>query len=103
MKNHDVQARLTYARAGVAVLRTLRMVGKTINYREFAMATGLIHDGEQWEPHRQQIHDILNLIAAAERQPGVRSKAVPLALEMVVAESNMPDHDSWKTSRIVSD
>jgi hypothetical protein len=47
--------------------------------------------------------DILNLIAAAERQPGVRSKAVPLAFELVVAENNMPDQDSWKTSRIVSD
>jgi hypothetical protein len=103
MKNHDVQARLGYARAGVAVLRTLRLVGKTMHHHEFAMAIGLVHDGEQWEPHRQQVQDILILIAAAERQPGVLSKAVPLAFELVVAENNMPDQNSWKTSRIVSD
>jgi hypothetical protein len=103
MKNHDVQAHLGYARAGVAVLRTLRLVGKTMHHREFAMAIGLVHDGEQWEPHRQQTQDILSLIAAAERQPGVRSKAIPLAFELIVAENNIPDQDFWKTSRIVSD
>jgi hypothetical protein len=102
MKSHDVQARLAYARAGVVVLRTLRLLGKSMHYHEFAMAVGLIHDGERWEPHRQQVIDILNLIAAAERQPGVLPNTVPLAFELVVDESNGPDQDSWKTSRIVS-
>jgi hypothetical protein len=103
MKNHDVQTRLAYARAGAAVLRTLRLVGKPMHYHEFAMAIGLLRDGEPWEPHRRQIQDILNLIAAAERQPGVGTNMVPLAFELVVAGDNLPDQGSWKTSRIVSD
>jgi hypothetical protein len=67
--NHDVHARLGYARADVVVLRTLRSVGKTMHQHEFAMAIGLVHDGEQLEPHRQQIQDILGLIAAADGSP----------------------------------
>ncbi len=37
MKALDVQDRLEYARAGVAVLRALQITDRTMSYAEFAM------------------------------------------------------------------
>ena len=58
MKTLDVQARLEYARAGVAVLRALKLADRTMRYGEFARAIGLIPDGEIWQAwHRKQISE----------------------------------------------
>ena len=79
MKTLDIQARLEYARAAVAALRALRITDKTMRYGQFATAIGLISDGDRWEPwHRQQITDILNLVAATENQSGTNAGLEPL-------------------------
>jgi hypothetical protein len=97
----DVQARLEYARAAVAVLRALRIVDKTMRYSEFAAAIGLISDGDHWQPwHRQQIGDILNLIAATERQAGQNTGVNPLQFERIVNEHG-PGTGFYRTARLV--
>src|SRR5947209_7685842 len=101
MKKIDVQARLEYARAGVAVLRGLQILDQTMRYKQFAIAIGLIADGENWEPwHRQQVADILNIIAATERSAG-NSETAPLELVRIVTASGEPGAGFKKASRIV--
>jgi hypothetical protein len=103
MKTLDVQARLEYARAAVAVLRALRIADRTMRYGEFAAAIGLISDGDHWQPwHRQQIGDILNLIAATERQAGQNTGADPLQFERIVNQYGEPGDGVYKTSKIVT-
>ena len=66
----DVQARLEYARAAVAVLRALKLSDSRMRYNELARAIGLMAENENWDPwHRNQITDILNVVAAVEGQP----------------------------------
>jgi hypothetical protein len=73
MKTLNVQDRLEYARAAVAVLRALHMSKKTMRYGDLARAIGLMSESEGWKAwHRTQITEILNLVAAAERQGGKR-------------------------------
>jgi hypothetical protein len=105
MKTIDVQARLGFARAGVAVLRTLRVMGKTMRYRDFAAAIDIIRDGESWheERHGPLVRDILVLIAAVERHGGVHTSSVPLPFDLVVPQTGEPSQAFWKTSKIVSD
>jgi hypothetical protein len=80
-KTIDVQARLEYARAAVAVLRSLRIAHSTMRYAELPTAIGLKSVGDAWQPwHRQQIRDILNLVAATERQAGKNAGTDPLQL-----------------------
>ncbi len=103
MKTLDVQARLEYARAAVAVLRALRIAGQTMRYREFATVIGLMADGEEWKPwHRQQIGDILNLVAATERQAGSNAEIEPLQFERIVTEDGTPGAGFYKTAKIVT-
>ncbi len=100
-KSLDVEARLSYARAAVAVLRTLRIVDKTLRYGEFAHAIGLIQAGGKWEPwHRQQTRDILNLAAAVERQHGEPND--PLQFERIVNQDGEPGAGFHKTTRLVT-
>jgi hypothetical protein len=102
LRKLDVQARLEYARAGVAVLRALQIMGKTMRYHEFGAAIGLIADGEKWEPwHRQQVPEILQLIAATERKAGTISGAPPLEYERIVNEKGKPGGGFPKVSKIV--
>src|SRR5215212_6604349 len=55
-KTVDVQARLEYARAAVAVPRALRIIKGTMRYGEFAVAIGLISEGDKWRSwHRNQL------------------------------------------------
>jgi hypothetical protein len=99
MKTLDVQARLEYARAAVAVLRALRTADRTMRYGEFAAAIGL---GEKWQPwHRQQIADILNLVAAAEQQAGDNTDVEPLQFKRIVTAKGEPGKGIKKTSKIV--
>jgi hypothetical protein len=103
MKTIDVQARLEYARAAVAVLRALRITGGTMRYGQLANAIGLISDGERWEPwHRQQIRDILNLVAATENQSGPNSGLEPLQYERIVNKAGEQGIGFHKTSKIVT-
>lgn len=102
MKTLDVQARLEYERAAVAVLRALRIADRTMRYGEFARAIGLMADGEDWQPwHRQQVGDTLNLIAAAEKQAGQNTGVDPIQFERIVNEHGEPGIGFFKSSRIV--
>jgi hypothetical protein len=67
MKKLDVQTKLAFASAGVAVLRALKFAGKTMTYRDFADAIGLMQGDDGWKAwHRSQVSSILYLISAAE-------------------------------------
>lgn len=103
MKTLDVQDRLEYARSAVAVLRALQITGKTMRYGEFAKAIGLISDTENWQPwHRQQIAEILNLVAAAERQGTKNSNIEALEFERIITgKTSAPGKGISKESRIV--
>ena len=103
MKPIDVQDRLEYARAAVAVLRALRIADNTMRYGQLAKAIGLISDGDRWQAwHRQQIRDILNLVAATENQAGTNSELEPLQYERIVNEAGEPGIGFHKTSKIVT-
>lgn len=102
MKTLDVQARLEYGRAAVAVLRALKIADRTMRYSELAKAIGLISDGEDWEVwYRQQIGDILNLIAATEKQAGEHTGVDPLEFDRIVTAQGEPGAGFYKSSRIV--
>ena len=109
MKAIDVQARLEYARTAVAVLRALKITGRTMRYGELAKAIGLISDGEAWHvSHRGQITDILNLAAATERQANSSSgadslKTDALDFDRIVKDDGQPGAGFHKTSRIVTE
>jgi hypothetical protein len=75
-----------------------------MRYGEFAEAIGLIPDGGKWEPwHRQQIRDILNLMAATERQCGQNAGTVQLQFDRVVNEDGQPGKGFHKEARIVTE
>lgn len=109
MRALDVQDRLEYARAAVAVLRAIKIMDErigrahgqrtTIRYQDFARAIGLIPDAEKWHiSYRNQIADILNLAAACNRQ---RRPRIVLEIERVVDQSGKPGSGFWKEARIV--
>jgi hypothetical protein len=102
MKTLDVQARLEYARAGVAVLRALQIRSATMRYNEFGKAIGLIPDEEHWQAwHQQQVAGILRLIAAAEKQAGKKTGVAPIEFDRILNEKGMPGAGIRKPSRIV--
>ena len=103
-KTLDVQARLEYARAAVAVLRALRIMDATMRYNEFARAIGLMAADEKWEAwHRRQVADILNVTAAVERQAGPSASDTPLEINRIVGASGEPGAGYHKSARIVSE
>jgi hypothetical protein len=103
MRSLDVQARLEYARAAVAVLRALQISNKTMRYNEFARAIGVMSVDEKLEVwHRNQIIEILNLASAAEKQ-GLSVDATPLEFDRVVKADGEPGEGFYKKSRIVAD
>ena len=60
-------------------------------------------DGEPWEVwHHTQTRDILNLVAATERQAGLNTETEPLQFERLVTADGEPGTGSYKTSRIVT-
>jgi hypothetical protein len=103
MKSLDVQSRLEYARAGVAVIRALSLAGAKISYGNFASAIGLISDGDKWQPwHRQQVRDLLDIIAVAEKTAGAKTGTQPTKFDVIVAVSTgEPGAGITKTSKIV--
>jgi hypothetical protein len=85
VEGFDVEDRLVFARAAVAVLRALKITDSTMRYGDFARAIGLISDGGRWEAwHRQEVADILQLIATVERQGRTKEGAEPLEFERIV-------------------
>ena len=101
MKTLDVQDRLEYARAAVAVLRALPIANTTMTYRGLSEAIGLMAPGDEWQPwHRQQIGDVLNLVAATERQGGGESQ---IQFDRIVrAVAGEPGSGFFRNSRIVT-
>jgi hypothetical protein len=90
MKTLDVQARLEYSRVAVAVLRALQNSNGEMRYGEFARAIGLVSGDETWKIwHRQQIADVLNLVAAAERQ-GRSAGVKPLQFHRIITCDDKP-------------
>lgn len=103
MEGLDVQDRLEYARAAVAVLRALKITDSTMRYGELARAIGLIREGGRWEAwHRQQVADILQLVAATERQGHAKEGAEALEFDRIVtAETGKAGAGVTKNSRII--
>jgi hypothetical protein len=104
MKTLSVGERLEYARATVAVLRTLKITNRKIRYIDLACAIGLMSDVDVWEPRlRQQVENILQLAAAAERQKGGGKDSKNAALEferIVKGKDGEPGPGIQKESRI---
>lgn len=102
MKTLNVQARLEYARAAVAVLRSLQISKRHMLYGEFARAIGLMSDNEPWKVwHRKQVSDILYLVAAAERQ-GRTTDIEKIQFDRIVKGDGKPGKGFHKTSKIVT-
>ena len=102
-KHLDVGQRLQYAIAAVAVLRTLEATDRTMRYKHLAHAIGLIRLGGDWEPwHRQQVAEILKVVAAVERQAGRKSGAPPVRFERIVTKDGLPGAGVTRDTRIVS-
>ena len=106
----DVQEQLEFARATVAVLRTLVILDtdsqkETMTYRELANVIGLISDSpnDRWQPwHRQQVRNILNLVAAIESKGG-KKIADRLQFDRIVnAKSRKPGIGIQKKTRLVT-
>jgi hypothetical protein len=103
MKALDVQSRLEFARAGASVLRALALLKTTLRYADFATAIGLKRESDRWEVwHRQQVSDILNLIAATERDAGKKTGSALLQFELVVTGSGSPGAGVHSVSKIVT-
>ena len=78
MRDLDIQDLLEYARAAVAVLRTLQISDSTMSYADFARAIGLLESPEDvWRAwHRQQTEAILKATAAIELKAKMKSMAL---------------------------
>jgi len=97
----DVRDLLEYARAAVAVIRSLKITDRTMRYSHLARAIGLISDDGGWHVrHRRQITSILSIAAAVERQAG-NPNTEPLEFERIVNEDGEPGAGVLKTSKIV--
>lgn len=71
MKTLDIQNKMEFGRAAVAVLRALQITDRLTTYKQFAKAIGLMADDETRPArHRTLVRDILDGIAAVERLGG---------------------------------
>src|ERR1700720_1245383 len=76
-----------------------RIADGTMRYGDFAKAIGL---GDKWQPwYRQQIAEILNLVAATEEQAGADIGVEPLQFERIVNSKGEPGKGVRKTGKIV--
>ena len=98
----DVGDRLKYAHAVVAELRTLEGLDATMRYRDLAKAIGLISPSGKWEAwHRQQIAEILQIVAAAERYRSGNKNSSALNFKRIVTASGRAGKGVTRTSRII--
>jgi hypothetical protein len=105
MEALNVQDRLQYALAAVAVIRGLKITGKTMRYNELAKAIGLLAEHAEWHVrYRTFIIDILSIAAAVEKQSGPKlGGSDPLDFNKIVNEDDEPGTGILRTSRIVRD
>jgi len=98
----DVQDKLEYARCAVAVLRALKIRDAKMTYGDFAKAIGLIRGSGTWQVwHRQQITDILCIVAAVERLNSAHN-AEPLDYDRIITGATGQSGEGvFKTSKIV--
>lgn len=102
-KRLDVKERLEFALAAVAVLRSLQISDRKMQYKELAQAIGLIPFGGKWEPwHQQQVPDILQIVAAVERQAGMKTGTTPIDFGRIVTKDGEPGKGVTRDTRIVS-
>lgn len=102
-KRLDVRARLEYALAAVSVLRSLELTNRTMQYKDLGQAIGLISPDDGWKPwHRQQIADILQIVAAVERQAGTKTGAAPIQFATIVKADGQPGAGVSRNTQIVS-
>jgi hypothetical protein len=103
MEELDVQDRLEYALATVAVIRGLKITDRTMRYNELARAIGLLPENAPWHiRYRTYITDILSIAAAVENQTGPNNGgSEPLEFHRIVNEADEPGSGILKTSRIV--
>jgi hypothetical protein len=95
-----VEHRLGFARAAAAVLRSSKVTDRTMSFKDFAIAIGMMGASDKWEVwHRTQITQILDLTAAAEHQGNTSD---PLEFERLVRQDDQPGAGVRKFSRIVS-
>jgi hypothetical protein len=102
MEELNVQDRLQYALAAVAVIRGLRITERTMRYNELARAIGLLPEHAPWHiRYRTFITDILSIAAAVENQTGPNTGgADPLEFPRIVNEEGEPGAGILKMSRI---
>ena len=105
MESLNVQQRLQFASATVAVIRGLALTGKTMRYNELARAIGLLPVRAPWHVrYRTLISDILSIAAAVEKQCGpTMGGSDPLDFNTIVNEEGEPGTGILRTSRIVRD
>ncbi len=102
-KRLDVRARLEYALAAVSVLRSLELTNRTMQYKHLGLAIGLISPETGWKPwHRQQIAEILQVVAAVERQAGSKTGTAPIQFATIVTADGQPGAGVTRDTRIVS-
>jgi hypothetical protein len=103
VKTLDVKARLDCASVAVTVLRALQTSDGEMPYREFASAIGLMSDDDAWDAwHRQQITDVLSLMAASERQS--RSADIrPLQFHRIIPWDGERRPAFYQTSKVEAD
>ncbi|MCJ2043804.1 hypothetical protein MKK58_04535 [Methylobacterium sp. J-078] len=102
-KRLNVSERLQFAISAVAVLRSLELTDNTMQYGQLARAIGLIPSTGSWKPwHRQQVAEILQVVAAVERQSGNNSAAAPVQFERIVTKDGQPGAGVTRDTRIVS-
>ena len=99
----NVQDRLQYALAAVAVIRGLKLTGQTMRYNQLARAIGLLPENDPWHVrYRTFITDILCIAAAVERQTGPNlGGSDPLDFDRIVTDDGDPGAGILKTSKIV--
>lgn len=104
MKPLNVEARVGTGARGRRRSSRLKGYRQEKAYAEFSAAIGLIGGGEKWQPwHRQQIRDILNLVAATEEKAGSNTGAEALQFERIItADEGKPGAGFYKTSQIVT-
>jgi hypothetical protein len=102
-KRLNVSQRLQHAVTALAVLRSLELTDQTMQYGQLARAIGLIPPGGSWKPwHRQQVAEILQVIAAVEKQAGEGAGLVPIQFERIVTKGGQPGTGVTRNTRIVS-
>lgn len=101
----NVETKLDYVRASVAVLRTLQVTNKTMKFEPFCRAIGLIPDKTKWNlRYRAPAIEILDLAAIVDGQAkGMSTTTNPLQFERLVDDKGKPLLGFYKRLQVVRD